>query len=322
MKMKKETLNYSDGDIFVDEGIEFLSKEHFTTGDKIVILLCDKGSLSMKINGVKKRIIVGDILICPPGVDLECVGDSLADGHGSKCGRETFDLSESTGDKPDMGKSAAAKSRADGNYSVKALGMRYASLRYTLLQGKSMWSAMMYARNNPVFHLDGSEMEMTKAYYYVIRKKLSTARDFYYREIMQSLLACAFYEVCVIINRKIVPDASDVNLSRQNLIFKKFIELLANYDPNVRTVSDYADRLCITPKYLSAAVRSVFGKPASWLIQESTAEMIRHDLMYSEKSIKELSEGYGFSSLSNFGKFVRAHLGMSPRDFRRRASEL
>lgn len=289
MKMKKETLKYSDGDIFVDEGIEFLSKEHFTTGDKIVILLCDKGSLSMKINGVKKRIVVGDILICPPGVDLEYVEDNLADND---------------------------------NHSVKVLGMRYAALRYTLLQGKSMWSAMMYARKNPVFHLDGSEMEMTKAYYYVIRKKLSTARDFYYREIMQSLLACAFYEVCVIINRKIVPDASDVNLSRQNLIFKKFIELLANYDPDIRTVSDYADRLCITPKYLSAAVRSVFGKPASWLIQESTAEMIRHDLMYSEKSIKELSDGYGFSSLSNFGKFVRAHIGMSPRDFRRRAAEL
>lgn len=287
--MNKTTtaLNYSDGDIFVDEGIEFLSKPHFSSGDKIIIVLCDKGSLSMKINGVKKRIVVGDILICPPGVDLSYVEDDPA-----------------------------------GNFSVKALGMRYASLRYTLLQGKSMWSAMMYARNNPVFHLDASELEMTNSYYYVIRKKLSTARDFYYREIMQSLLACAFYEICVIINRKIVPDASDANLSRQNLIFKQFIELLANYDSRTRTVSDFADKLCITPKYLSAAVRGVFGKPASWLIQESTTEMIRHDLMYSDKSIKELSEGYGFSSISNFGKFVRAHLGMSPRDFRRHAAEI
>ena len=78
--MNKTTtaLNYSDGDIFVDEGIEFLSKPHFSSGDKIIIVLCDKGSLSMKINGVKKRIVVGDILICPPGVDLSYVEDDPA----------------------------------------------------------------------------------------------------------------------------------------------------------------------------------------------------------------------------------------------------
>lgn len=81
-------------------------------------------------------------------------------------------------------------------------------------------------------------------------------------------------------------------------------------------VGYYADKLCITPKYLSSICKKQTGKTASDIIDEMTVNYIKQMLVSSEKSIKEIASETGFDNLSFFGKFVKRELGMSPRDYR------
>ena len=53
------------------------------------------------------------------------------------------------------------------------------------------------------------------------------------------------------------------------------------------------------------------------LVNEFIIEDITELLKYSEKSIKEIANYLEFPNLSYFGKYVKAHTGMSPTQYRK-----
>jgi len=88
-------------------------------------------------------------------------------------------------------------------------------------------------------------------------------------------------------------------------------------EPKKRSVSYYAERLYITPKYMSTTVKKISGKTALEWINEYVIEDIKRQLAFSSKSIKEIADYLMFPSISFFGKYVKKHLGVSPKEFRR-----
>ena len=111
---------------------------------------------------------------------------------------------------------------------------------------------------------------------------------------MRSLLQAALYELLVDLDKLISSDED--NLMRQgDILFKNFV----------------------TPKYLSYACKVASQKTALKWIHDYTTENIRYMLKHSEKSIKEISDELNFPNISFFGKYVRAHFGMSPREVRK-----
>lgn len=52
------------------------------------------------------------------------------------------------------------------------------------------------------------------------------------------------------------------------------------------------------------------------MINEYTMEHIKYQLRNSDKSIKEIAEEFNFPNQSFFGKYVKAHLGVSPQQYR------
>ena len=83
-----------------------------------------------------------------------------------------------------------------------------------------------------------------------------------------------------------------------------------------RTVDYYADRLHITPKYLTMLCTKYSGKSASEWITQYTKEDIRQALCHTTLSIKEVCARLGFSNVSFFGSYVRRNFGMSPSKLR------
>lgn len=281
---QSEDFIYNDANLRIVEGLNNFKEETIYEQDMMIIILCDAGKVRLKIDGKETCISRGDIIICPTGVR---VGN--------------FEEVEEC--------------------SVKLMAIKFSKIHRSI-KGNSIWSTMMYARNNPVFHLNERDLNLTEAYYYVIRQKVCTERDFYYNEIMDSLLHCAFYELCVVINRQIAPGDHDKNLNRQDLIFKQFMELLSMSDCKNRSVSSFAKTLCITPKYLSSIVREISGKTALEMILENATEVICHELEYSDKSIKEIADKYNFPNISVFGKFIKSRVGKSPRAFRKQGANV
>lgn len=104
--------------------------------------------------------------------------------------------------------------------------------------------------------------------------------------------------------------------SRTDEIFRDFLSMLREDYGSHREVSHYADRLCITPKYLSSAVKEASGKsPQDW-IDEYVVTAAKAMLSSSNQSIDEISLRLNFASLSLFGKFFKRVTGLSPRAYR------
>lgn len=106
------------------------------------------------------------------------------------------------------------------------------------------------------------------------------------------------------------------NFSSGGQIFSRFLNMVAAESPYRHNVIYYADKLCITPKYLSAICKSQAKKTASEIIDDMVTNYIKQMLRFSTKSIKEIANDTGFNNLSFFGKYVRRKLGMSPREYR------
>ena len=250
-------------------------------GGLVLISICETGSFSLSLKGNRFHIGTGDILILPPGMPIE---DSDADS----CGAD-----------------------------IRYLGVRYRDFLRSIRTGRNVWTVLMYARSNPVFHLDENDRNLTSSYYKVIEGKLKTQRGYYYDEIIRSLLQCVIYELCVILNREMGTKEEDNSVRSKDVIFKKFMELLAEGEGRYRSLKYYSDALYVTPKYLSAVTNEVCGISAHEMVLNNVANHIQRELEFSETSVKELSVRFGFPNLSSFGKFVKTRLGKSPRAFRK-----
>lgn len=100
-------------------------------------------------------------------------------------------------------------------------------------------------------------------------------------------------------------------------LFTKFVRLLYAAPPRKLSVSYYADKLCVTPKYLSTICKQVAGETATSLINRRLVDEIWVLLRNRQKPIKAIAYELGFANQSFFGKFVKAHLGVTASQFRR-----
>ena len=79
----------------------------------------------------------------------------------------------------------------------------------------------------------------------------------------------------------------------------------------------FADRLCVSPKYLTSVCNQRSNKSAGDLITMSFVNRIKQLLLYSDMTVKEIANSLNFENLSFFGKYVKKHLGASPNTFRK-----
>lgn len=205
---------------------------------------------------------------------------------------------------------------------VRIIGISYDVLQRHLNISKNYWNIIKYISMHPVMRLDDAQWKLLTLYGNLFRFKKDSPMSYYHKETVQSLLRCLFLELASIITPKLNNTSEDGVLRHGEQIFKRFLELLSTSEGRNRSVKDYAEKLCITPKYLSTLSKSASGRPALSWIHQFTAEAIERRLKYSDKSIKEISDEMNFPNLSFFGKFTKSHLGKSPSEFRRKMNNL
>ena len=104
---------------------------------------------------------------------------------------------------------------------------------------------------------------------------------------------------------------------KKELTHKFFQLVMSNYKVN-RSVTFYANSLCITPKYLTMVVKEVSGKSAKDWITEYMILELKGLLTNSTLNIQEIVEKTQFSNQSSLGRFFRRHTGLSPLQYRKK----
>ena len=99
-------------------------------------------------------------------------------------------------------------------------------------------------------------------------------------------------------------------------IFLRFLTIFQADSRKQRDVAYYADKLCITPKYLSQISKSVSGLPASeWITFYATFELVSL-LNDQSKTLSEVADLMNFETASHFSRYTKKLLGKSPSEYR------
>ncbi|WP_417666748.1 AraC family transcriptional regulator [Roseibium sp.] len=99
-------------------------------------------------------------------------------------------------------------------------------------------------------------------------------------------------------------------------LLRAFLTKLDQRFLQVRSVSEYAGILSVTPTHLSRVAKAMTGRTAAELIQERVLLEAKRKLALTDMPISEIAYELSFSSASYFTRFFRAREKVTPKAFR------
>lgn len=143
-------------------------------------------------------------------------------------------------------------------------------------------------------------------------------KENHFREtIAQNLLQIFFLNTYDKVQRLFTKEQVEGS-TRKGQLFKKFIRLVHLHCATQRDVAFYAEKLCISTRYLSAITQKMGKTSAKELIDEFLILEIKVTLQTTNLSLKEIAEHYRFPDQSFFGRYFKKHTGISPKEYRAR----
>ncbi len=95
--------------------------------------------------------------------------------------------------------------------------------------------------------------------------------------------------------------------------FQKLVEAQVSSTTRVR---DYADMMAVSTKTLNTISKSIINKTAKEFIDGIAIKQIKRQLINTPLSVKEIALSSGFEETSNFFKYFKNRVGMTPEEFR------
>lgn len=184
--------------------------------------------------------------------------------------------------------------------------------------GNSVASMYMYSQLTPELSCvwpTGEENEFIK-YMSLLDNVLQMEENTFSLYEKKLLLLALTYRICSIYNRKLI-SAGEEAVGRKNEIFIRLIQLIEKYYMQERGVEFYADKLCLSPKYLSAVSKSICGYTVQELVFKAIIRKSISLLKNTQKDIQEISNEFGFPNASYFGTFFKKQMGISPQQYRK-----
>ena len=151
--------------------------------------------------------------------------------------------------------------------------------------------------------------------YKVLRRELALPDYLYKKEVIQR-----YCEVWVLKNMSLntnIEQQPELNKTqnRKEQLFHDFLSLLEQHFTQERSISFYADRMCLTSKDLSTTIKEVSGEHGMQWIDEYVLLEAKALLKSGKWSVKQVSDQLNFPSQSMFGRFFKKMTGYSPKQY-------
>ncbi len=168
---------------------------------------------------------------------------------------------------------------------------------------------------DPVIKLTDEQARHLLEDFHRLRDRLGERHLSFYQELMGSLCLTMMYDIFEAHAQR---DASDTHTDRTAYIVKQLMALLSTgISRTERDVCYYAERLNVSPKYLSATIKRVTGHSVTSYIDRHTVPILKELLNDDRLSLTQIAERMNFTSLSYFSRYCTKHLGQSPNAYRR-----
>ena len=183
------------------------------------------------------------------------------------------------------------------------------------LDANKIFNEGMSMMENPSIRLSQKEIEMVKCGLEVTTR-IVNSDALYKKEALLSTLSSMFYLLMGVWRKRGEELQDSAQSNRSKIIFDQFIKLVSEYHTRYRNVGFYADKLCLTPKYLSKLIKNATGRSAPDWIDQYVILEAKNLLKYSGVTIKEIVYRLNFPNQSVFYKFFKARTGMTPTEYR------
>lgn len=256
--------------------------EHPCRFDGLLMLYCISGHVKLSVNLNEYEVSGNHLVITTPGKIL---------------------------------KVAEVSEEQDLRYIILAMSREFASeLRIDM---KPLINDGIALMETPVIGLEEDDVELMSQYLSLMAQVIMMKGD-YQNDALRSLVSSMLCIIAGVWREKMeeARKTSPQSTSRSRMIFEQFIRLVSEYHTKHRNVGFYADKLCLTPKYLSKLIKTASGKSAPEWIDAYVILEAKNLLKYSDITIKEIVYRLNFPNQSVFYKFFKARTGMTPSEYR------
>lgn len=171
--------------------------------------------------------------------------------------------------------------------------------------------------DNPVMPVSDEYIEHLVEYNRAIKKVIQSELR-YKHEIVGTIMSGVLYLIAGLWSDALesLKQNQPTHTGRTRLIFDNFMKLVEEYHTMHRNVGFYADKLNLTPKYLSKLVKVSSGRSAPEWIDAYVILEAKNLLKHSNIAIKEIVYKLNFPNQSVFYKFFKMRTGMTPSEYR------
>ncbi len=263
-------------DIIFDDTLERVGDELFA--GYICHALCQEGHCTFSHAGRAFTLAAGDCMI------VARRGDLITDLHASE------------------------------DFSVKVIYVTQEFIEVSTPQSNYGMRGHLALFENPVMHLTPEMRERCAANFATISHRLTQVGHHFQREV---LIAAVQTMILDFFDFHAELYGFDKLSTQYHQLMGQFLELLERGDYRAnREIGYYADKLCVTAKYLSEVSKKVSGLPAAYWITRYTALDISRQLRDRSLSLTDIADMFNFSSPGHFTRYVIKNLGARPVDFR------
>ena len=268
------------------EGFRVCRETRSETG--MTVILCKAGHIDVYYKGEMVRIAKDDLFVRIPSFDIELGPYEYSDD---------YEFMQITVDAKIFEKIMYEHMRVEPNWYAKS----------------------EYIKNHPIFHLSDSSKDFFHTYFHLFELQLKDRPSAYRNQIMMAVAKGATMEMLNYMDKLAVLDAQDLerlSVNQSDYTFHEFTRLLQQY-PHQREVQWYAEKLHITPKYLSEICKERSGKSASAWIADMTVAELKHYLRNTTLPIHDIAAKMEFPNASFFCQYTKKHTGLTPNHFRK-----
>ncbi len=167
---------------------------------------------------------------------------------------------------------------------------------------------------NPIIKLRPDQQEVCRMNFDAVKRRLAQTGHCFRHDALRNAIECMIIDFFDF-HAQLYP--ADKISTQQHQLMEEFFAMLERGDfRKNRDISYYADKLCVTSKYLSEVCKKVSGLPAAFWITRYTSLDISRLLRDRSLTFTDICEMFGFSSLSHFSRYVQTNLGAKPSELR------
>jgi YesN/AraC family two-component response regulator len=152
-------------------------------------------------------------------------------------------------------------------------------------------------------------------YHEFIRTTFEKSKPDFLERIIKGILYSFMGEVTAIYMEQPVVERKKIS-SRGEKIAEQFLSLLKDNYKTERKASFYADKMFITPKYLSYTLKKVTGRSINLWLEDAILAETKMLLKLTNLTALQISEELNFPNPSYFGHFFKKCTGMTPKEYR------